>query len=303
MSAYESFASVYDMFMDNIDYPAWSRYLIGLLQKHGISDGLVCELGCGTGSMTELLADAGYDMIGIDNSVEMLEEAQEKKYESGHDILYLEQDMREFELYGTVRAIVSVCDSMNYILTEEDLLKVFRLVNNYLDPGGLFVFDVNTVAKYRGIGDSTIAENRENGSFIWENHYDAEKRLNEYALTLFIPEEEEVTGPEVAEDVEKETCPERDEDVEKEICPERDEDEDSDFEDGRLFRRYEEVHVQRAYPLDRIVSLIEESGMIFEGALEAFTDHAPDERSERIYILAREHGKKCPEKALQSQSC
>ena len=269
MSAYENFASVYDMFMDNIDYLSWSRYLIGLLQKHGISDGLVCELGCGTGSMTELLADGGYDMIGIDNSVEMLEEAQEKKYESGHDILYLEQDMREFELYGTVRAIVSVCDSMNYILTEEDLLKVFRLVNNYLDPGGLFVFDMNTVAKYRGIGDSTIAENRENGSFIWENHYDAEKRLNEYALTLFIPE-----------------------DGEKETGPEHFENEDSDFEDGRLFRRYEEIHIQRAYPLDRIVSLLEKSGMIFEGALEAFTDHAPDEKSERIYILARENGKK-----------
>ena len=252
MSAYESFASVYDMFMDNIDYPSWSRYLIGLLKGHGVSDGLVCELGCGTGSMTELLADAGYDMIGIDSSVEMLEQAQDKKYESGHDILYLNQDMREFELYGTVRAIVSVCDCMNYILTEEDLLKVFRLVNNYLDPGGVFIFDMNTEAKYRGIGESTIAENRENGSFIWENSYDPEKRINEYVLTLFIPEEE-------GED---------------------------------LFRRYEEVHVQRAYPLERVAELIRKAGMIYEGALEAFTDHAPDEKSGRICIIARENGKR-----------
>ena len=85
--------------------------------------------------MTRLLAGKGYDMIGVDNSVDMLEIAMEKKEEEGQDILYLLQDMREFELYGTVRAVVSVCDSMNYITEEEDLLEVFRLVNNYLDPG------------------------------------------------------------------------------------------------------------------------------------------------------------------------
>ena len=82
------------------------------------------ELGCGTGSMTELLAEAGYDMIGVDNSEEMLAEAMEKRVESGHEILYLLQDMQEFELYGTVRAVVSVCDGLNYITEEEELLQV-----------------------------------------------------------------------------------------------------------------------------------------------------------------------------------
>lgn len=188
--SYGSFASVYDMFMDNIDYPVWSEYLTGLLQEYGVSDGLVLELGCGTGSMTELLAEKGYDMIGVDNSEEMLEIAMEKRVESGNDILYLLQDMREFELYGTVRAIVSVCDSMNYIFEEEDLLDVFKLVNNYLDPGGMFIFDMNTLYKYQNlIGDATIAENRKEGSFIWENFYDEETGVNEYALTLFIQEE------------------------------------------------------------------------------------------------------------------
>lgn len=191
--SYKSFAWVYDMFMDNIDYPAWCTYLSELLQTYGVSDGLVLELGCGTGSMTELLADCGYDMIGIDNSEEMLEIATEKKMASGKDILYLLQDMRSFELYGTVRAIVSVCDSMNYILEEEELLEVFRLVNNYLDPGGVFIFDMNTLYKYQTvIADATIAENRDEGSFIWENYFDEESGINEYVLTLFLQEKDDL---------------------------------------------------------------------------------------------------------------
>ena len=190
MASYQSFAQVYDLFMDNIDYDGWSAYLISLLKEYGVDDGLVLELGCGTGSMTERLARAGYDMIGADLSADMLDIAMEKRAESGLDILYLLQDMREFELYGTVRAVVSVCDSMNYLLEEEDLLTVFRLVNNYLDPGGVFIFDLNTEKKYRDMGETTIAENREEASFIWENYFDEEEKINEYDLTLFIRDED-----------------------------------------------------------------------------------------------------------------
>lgn len=120
MEAYSDFARVYDIFMDNVEYEKWAEYLIESLKEYGIEDGIVLELGCGTGVMTELLAESGYDMIGVDNSEEMLGEAMEKRAESGHEILYLEQDMREFELYGTVRAVVSVCDCMNYITEEDD---------------------------------------------------------------------------------------------------------------------------------------------------------------------------------------
>ena len=153
----------------------------------------VLDLGCGTGTLTEKLADAGYDMIGVDNSQEMLEIAMEKREKSGKNILYLLQDMREFELYGTVGAVVSVCDSVNYILEEEDLLQVFSLVNNYLYPEGVFVFDFNTVYKYETvIGDTTIAENREECSFIWDNFYHEEEQINEYDLTIFVKEEGEL---------------------------------------------------------------------------------------------------------------
>ena len=189
MEAYTDFADVYDTFMDETPYEDWCEFLVQILEEYEVPKGLVLDLGCGTGTLTELLAKEGYDMIGIDCSQEMLARAMEKREDSGLQILYLLQDMREFELYGTVKAIVSVCDSLNYLLEEEDVIETFRLVNNYLDPKGLFVFDFNTVYKYKEIiGDATIAENREDCCFIWENYYHEEEEINEYEVTFFVKE-------------------------------------------------------------------------------------------------------------------
>lgn len=256
MDAYTSFAAVYDTFMDNIPYEEWKSYLKELLKEYGVQDGLVLDLGCGTGTMTELLAADGYDMIGVDNSEEMLEIAREKQIKSGHEILYLLQDMREFELYGTVGAVFSICDSLNYITEPEELKQVFRWVNNYLDPGGIFIFDFNTEYKYREVlGDQTIAEAREDCCFIWDNYYYEEERINEYELNLFI-----------REDAESET-------------------------EGDLYRRFRETHFQRAYTLEEITRIVEESGLQFVTAYEAFTKEPPSKNSERIYVIAREQGK------------
>nr|MBQ8253410.1 class I SAM-dependent methyltransferase [Lachnospiraceae bacterium] len=190
--SYESFARVYDELMDNVPYEQWAEFYVKKLKENGIESGIVCDLGCGTGNMTMRLAKAGYDMIGVDNADEMLSVAREKAPQDA-GILYLLQDMREFELYGTVRACVSCCDCVNYILDEEELTEVFRLVNNYLDPKGIFVFDFNTDYKYREIiGDTVIAENRDDCSFIWENYYDEEDGVNEYDLTIFVEQEPEL---------------------------------------------------------------------------------------------------------------
>ena len=254
MEAYTSFAEVYDTFMDNVPYEEWAEYLAELLREYDIEDGLVLDLGCGTGSLTEILATKGYDMIGADGSAEMLEIAMEKKAQSGHDILYLLQDMREFELYGTVRAVVSVCDCVNYITDEKELEQVFRLVNNYLDPEGIFIFDFNTEYKYKEIlGEQTIAEDREDCSFIWDNYYYEDENMNEYELTLFIKEQ-----------------------------------------DSNLYRKYQEMHYQKAYTLDAMRELIEWSGLEFVTAYDAYTRKAPTETSERICVVAREHGKGVP---------
>lgn len=208
MEAYTDFAMVYDTFMDETPYEQWCEFLMELFRKYGaqkddtrqenraVMDNLrqerntVLDLGCGTGTLTELLARRGYDMIGVDLSEEMLRIAVDKREKSGLDILYLCQDMRELELYGTVGAAVSVCDSVNYLLEEDDVVQTFRLVNNYLYPEGLFIFDFNTIYKYAEIiGDTTIAEDREECSFIWENTYYEEERINEYDLTIFVREE------------------------------------------------------------------------------------------------------------------
>ncbi len=217
--SYTDFAIVYDELMDNVPYEDWSQKIAEAIDRYGISKrverdcseaddpradeelsesekleserNLVVDLGCGTGTLTEMLYDMGFDMIGIDCSEDMLQIAMEKREESGSDILYLNQDMRELELFSTVGTVVSVCDSLNYILEESDLSKVFDLVHNYLYPGGLFIFDFNTDYKYREvIGNRTIAENRDDCSFIWENEYDEKSGVNEYDLTFFVMDED-----------------------------------------------------------------------------------------------------------------
>ena len=249
-TAYTGFASVYDVFMNDIPYEEWYEYVKELLDEYQITEGLVLELGCGTGTFTELMADGGYDMIGVDNSTEMLEIAMGKRMESGLDILYLQQDMREFELYGTVKAVISICDSMNYIGTEDDLREVFSLVNNYLDPKGIFIFDLKTPYYFREVmGDCILAENREEGSFIWDNYYYEEEQINEYDLTLFIREE------------------------------------------SGLYRKFEETHYQKAYEMETVIQLVKESGLEFVAAYDAFTKEPVRDDSERIYVIAREHGK------------
>jgi SAM-dependent methyltransferase len=239
--------------MDDTPYEKWCENIVSKLGEYDINAGLILELGCGTGSMTELLAARGYDMIGVDSSDEMLNIAADKKEKSGYDILYLNQDMREFELYGTVRAVVSVCDSLNYLLLDEDIIECFKLVNNYLDPKGIFFFDFNTKYKYETvIGDSVIAENREDSSFIWENFYDPEECINEYDLTIFVKNEEDsVNGNE-------------------------------------LFTRFQEVHLQRGYTLDEMKDFIKRAGLKFVEAYDADTLGGVTDVSERIYCVARE---------------
>ena len=292
MEAYTSFAYVYDTFMDNVPYGEWARHIREKLCEHGVTDGIVLDLGCGTGTMTERLAGYGYDMIGVDNSEEMLELAMEKKTESGYDILYLLQDMRGFELYGTVRAVVSVCDSVNYITEPDELEEVFRLVNNYLDPKGIFLFDFNTVHKYRDvIGDSTIAEDRGVCSFIWDNRYYEKEQINEYDLTLFIAED---FNPMENAYVSERTADSEDALLSEEGAGDLEDtmfSEEEGGENGSLYRRYKETHYQRGYTLAEIQELLERAGLVFIEAYDADTKETPNDTSERICVIARENGK------------
>ena len=291
-NSYSYFSFVYDKLMDNIPYDEWTEFICSILKKDGINDGIIMELGCGTGQMTERLFKSGYDMIGIDNSAEMLDVAEERlsmiqsEMEEMTSILYLNQDMREFELYGTVRAIYSVCDSLNYITKKDDLLKVFKLVNNYLDPQGLFIFDFHTEYYYKEtVGDNTIAEVRDEVSFIWENRYNEADKINNLYLTLFLKvEDEKCADDSRTEDCVKEgafdSAVEGDEEYVDEV-----------FSEPPLYERHDEVHVQRAYSLDEIRKMLDEAGLVFIEAYDANTKDRPDDESDRIIVVARENGK------------
>lgn len=184
MEAYGGFAQVYDMFMDNVDYHQWCSYAITLLHRYGMQDGTLVEIGCGTGTGTMLFTKAGYDMIGIDISQEMLEIAESKK--ETEDIVYVLQDATELELPFPVPAMVSIGDSMNYITDYGDFMQVLKKVRQFLEPGGIFVFDLKTKKYFSDIGETTIAEDREECSFIWENYFDEETNINEYYLSVFV---------------------------------------------------------------------------------------------------------------------
>ena len=160
---YNEFAYVYDRLIDDVDYKSWVDYYLKIFKRYGLKPSLGLDLGCGTGNMTLELSSRGIDMTGIDISEDMLMVARDKS--GSQDILYLNQDMTEFELYGTVSFVISSLDCINYITDKRDLLKVFKLVNNYLDPGGLFVFDINTSYKLQNIlGNNTFILENENQS-------------------------------------------------------------------------------------------------------------------------------------------
>ncbi len=271
--AYTSFAQVYDTFMDETPYRAWAAYIRQLIDRYGVSHpvkednekeadaleterDLVVDLGCGTGKFTELMASYGYDMIGIDASGDMLAEAMERRDKLGHKTMYLEQDMREFELYGTAGTMISVCDCVNYLLTTEDLEQMFRQVNLFLYPGGLFIFDFNTLYKYRDlIGDTTIAENREDCSFIWENWFYEEDHINEYDLTLFTAVPDRGKSGQV------------------------------------LFEKHVETHYQRGYTLEEMRDAAQKAGLEWVMAVDGDTHEEVKDTSGRILVVLREKNK------------
>ena len=170
MAGYNGFAESYDILTSDIPYQKRGEYFDSLFQKFGGKKGLLLDLACGTGSLSEVMAGLGYDVIGVDASEEMLCQAAAKKYESGRDILYIKQDMRRLSLYGTVDCAVCALDSLNHITRTEDLLAVFSRVSEFLEPGGLFAFDMNTPYKHEKIlSGQTFVREEEDVFCIWQN--------------------------------------------------------------------------------------------------------------------------------------
>lgn len=284
LDSYTSFAYVYDTFMDQEPYDRWADRVCAFLDEFGLprtadisarntgkplagkagsQDGsedlfaeernIVVDLGCGTGKLTEILAGRGYDMIGIDLSEDMLAIAQERKIKNGSSTLYSLQDMRDFELFGAAGSMVSVGDSINYLLEEKDLEDMFRCVARSLLPGGVFVFDFKTIHLYRDIiGDRTIAEDRGDCAFIWDNYYDPETCINEYDLAVFVRASA-----------------------------------DEQNSDRSMFKRFDEVHQQRGYDPEQLRTAAENAGLEWITARDADTGSAVSGMTERVMAAVR----------------
>jgi len=187
MDNYLRFAAVYDLFMvKEIPYDTWAAYITEIIKETAVTETpVVLDLACGTGNITLRLAAQGFDMIGVDASEDMLAQAQSKASEQNLPILWLAQDMRGLDLYGTVDAAVCTLDGLNYILTIDELKEVFRRVRLFLHPRGVFIFDMNTVFKFKEIlGNGTFADTAESAEYQWDNHYDPLSGINTYRVTF-----------------------------------------------------------------------------------------------------------------------
>lgn len=243
---YTDFAYVYDRLMYDIDYSKWADYVEGIFRRNGLKPSLILDLGCGTGNFCMKMARRGYDMIGIDISTDMLSCAKTKSAAEGLDILFLNQDMTGFELYGTVDAVVCLMDSVNYVTDKRMVQRLFKLVNNYLNPRGLFIFDVNTPYKFEKVLSSNMFYDIGSDiTYIWENSYDKRKRICEFDLTFFISN------------------------------------------DGELFRKYEETHLERAYTVDELKRFINNSNLALQKIYDNLAFSTIKEDSERIFFVCK----------------
>lgn len=252
MAGYGDFAYYYDMLTENVDYEKRCEYISNLLAGNGARKGILLDLACGTGTMSFLLCDKGYDVIGVDASEEMLSVAQEKKMENGKDVMFLCQRMEELDLFGTINAAVCTLDSINHITDEETVKKVFSKVSLFMEDKGLFIFDVNTPYKHREIlGDNTFIYDMDDVYCVWQNSTDKDTLLTEVSLDIF----------------------------------ERDTDEEED-----VYYRYSEEFSEKGYELSEIRKWLTEYKFEVLGVYEELTKNNVGENTQRAVFVARKHG-------------
>lgn len=250
MASYGDFAYFYDNLTDNVDYEKRCSYIKGLLAENGVGEGILLDLACGTGTVSLMLSDMGYDVIGVDASEDMLSVAQEKKMESGADVIFLCQRMEELDLFGTINACVSTLDSINHVTDEETVREIFRRVSLFMEDKGIFLFDVNTPYKHKCVlGDNTFVYDTDEVYCVWQNSTD-ESLVTTVNLDIF----------------------------------EKDED------DEETYYRYSEEFTERAYDLDDIKKWLEDVKFEVVGIYEELTKDSVKADTQRAVFVARKHG-------------
>ena len=244
---YSDFAYVYDKLMYDVDYKKWADFIESIFKKYGQNPSLLLDLACGTGSFTIEMAKRGYDMIGIDISINMLNCAREKSIDL-ENILYLNQDMANFELYGTVDAIVLLMDSLNYILYKKDIKRLLKNVHNYLNFEGLFVFDINTPYKFKNIlKNNVFYDVSDEITYIWQNSFDSKTNICEFDLTIFAKEND-------------------------------------------MYKRMDEVHLERCYEIDDLKKMINESGLKLLNIYDDLKLSKAPSNAQRVFFVCKKEG-------------
>ena len=188
--SYDDFSRFYDLLTDNVEYEKRADYFCRLLSMCGIEEGILLDLGCGTGSMSVKMAERGFDVIGVDSSIGMLNAAQQKMFESGKHMLLLNQNMQEIDLYGTVDCAICVLDGINHLDSAEDVRKTFEKVSLFMNQGGAFAFDVNTVYKHKNVLADNVFVYEPDGLFcVWQNSLNETDNSVEISLDFFEEED------------------------------------------------------------------------------------------------------------------
>lgn len=191
---YSIFADFYDQLMYDVDYKKRTAYLMRLFKKYGKMPKLLLDVACGTGGFSNEFAKLGIEVIGTDISEEMLNIARENSFDLGLDVLYLCQAAEELDLYGTVDGAVCCLDSLNHITDYKKLCKAFKKVSLFLEPGCLFIFDVNTEYKHREIlGDNVFVMDRDKVYCVWANQFNPKKNTVNVMLDFFVKENDKYT--------------------------------------------------------------------------------------------------------------
>lgn len=187
MRPYGVFAKYYDLLMSDVDYKSRADYICEIFRRHGITSNLILDLACGTGAMSFELAKAGFDVIGVDGSDEMLSEAIAKR-EAENNPIFICQDMRSLDLYGTVGAAVCTLDGINHLTTPAAVKQAFERVSLFLECGGLFVFDLNSPNKIANtLGSNAYVYDRDEIYCVWQNCYNPKSKICRFDLTFFEP--------------------------------------------------------------------------------------------------------------------
>lgn len=188
--SYDVFSGFYDRLTDNVEYEKRADYFCRLLSMCDIKDGILLDLGCGTGSMSVKMAEKGFDVIGVDTSIGMLGVAQQKMYESGERILFLNQPMQDIDLYGTVDCAICVLDGINHLNSSDEVRQTFEKVSLFMNKGGAFAFDVNTIYKHKNVlADNAFIYEFDDLFCAWQNNYNKEDNSVDISLDFFEEED------------------------------------------------------------------------------------------------------------------